>query len=190
MLTLVPHSFAFWAEHLVIAPESANLDRINTFSGFREEAARRAQGVTVSERTNTQVRISLELLGASRLDSDKAYYLVTMKKRLSNDALDLRSILANRSLHRSFAQLQPNWPVNRTAHPDPVAELRRLRPSTQGGTNNIEVVLEQDRALRSYIIWDFPCICESGALVMDGGLWITYDLPAFVEVFGKTRKIR
>ena len=54
-------------------------------------------------------------------------------------------------------------------------------------TNIIEVVIEREKAMRSYIVWDFTAIYERGAVVRDGGLWLTYDIPAFVEARDKSQ---
>ena len=56
-------------------------------------------------------------------------------------------------------------------------ELLKERKAGKG----VEVFLELKRevAMRSYLVYDFKP--WGGAMVMDGGLWITYDLASYVK---------
>jgi hypothetical protein len=175
-MLLCQQVFAMWAAHLVISPASLAPGAQEPKGGrFTAEAAKLARGVTVQPAADGRVCIVLK--GSEQQgETGKAYYLMVSKKRLPSDALQLRSAL--RSTHQGF---EGRGGGKRKTTPEGFAEVRPLQPVQRNGESMIEVVLDRATALRSYVVWDFRAIYEKGAMITDGGLWLTYDLPAFVE---------
>jgi hypothetical protein len=58
-------------------------------------------------------------------------------------------------------------------------KIEDLQPAEVQEDGKIVLELDPDKATRSYIIWDFAAIVEEGAIVMDGGLYLTIDIPAY-----------
>ena len=99
----------------------------------------------------------------------KGYFLVTATERQPADALNFRKPMIN-------------WASTRY-HPEGFELIRPLEAHESEAGTGIFINLEKETALRSYIVYDFKP--WGGALIMDGGLWITYDLPSFVDELSK-----
>jgi len=150
-----------WAQHLVVSPSDINS---NTMA-YR----RLALGVFVCQTATSQIKITIADVYGGYGDpggSGKAYFLVTTKKRLPGNQLDLRRLVGIWT-----------WPWSKQG----IKKIRHLRPSEKNGIYEIEIVLAPSTAMRSYVVWDFTVIMERRGSVFDGGEWITYDIPAFVE---------
>ena len=169
--------FAAWAAHLIISPASLVRDPKGAAGDrFIAEAAQLARGVTVRPAGKGRVSIVLRAT-EDKGEMGKGYYLMVSKKRLAPDALQLRSALG--STNRLI--LSGGGGTRKTV-PEGFVEVRPLQPFRRNGDSVVEVVLDREVALRSYVVWDFRAFYEQpGAIIMDGGLWLTYDLPAFVE---------
>lgn len=61
--------------------------------------------------------------------------------------------------------------------------IERLDAHESDAGTGIFINLETETALRSYIVFDHGP--WGGAVVMDGGFWITFDLPSFVDEFAE-----
>jgi hypothetical protein len=57
--------------------------------------------------------------------------------------------------------------------------MARIEPETRDGVYGIFLDLEIDAALRTYVVHDV--LPWGGVTVRDGGLWLTYDIPSFVD---------
>lgn len=172
---LVQQVFAAWAAHLVISPASLARDpKVVAESSRAAQAAQIARGVTV--RPAPEGRVSIVFKAAEdKGETGKGYFLMVSKKRLPASALELRSALRSTN-NRSYTRASVGKIV-----PEGFDEVRPLQPIQSNGESVIEIVLDRETASRSYVVWDFRSIYEKGALIMDGGLWLTYDLPAFVD---------
>lgn len=181
VLALTQEGFAPWAAHRVISPVSSPSElKPGPVSRFDYGSGSLARAVSVSDAGESRLKISVALDRDPR-ESSKGYYIVIGKTRFPTNGLDFRPVLESWR-KKSFTQKEPTK----------VEEIRPLQPSAKGGTNVVEIVLERKEAMKSYIVWDFKILYESDGYVqiMDGGLWLTYDLPAFVEAYEKSQPAR
>lgn len=179
---LGPTLLAAWAAHLVISPASKAAKADDRFA---REAAELARAVSVTPISKAQVLVTIKE-PTDEGPSGKGYFLVVCKKRLAADALELRSVLSGWKHANERRIPAVAAALEQRGLEDPIAakgvtEVRPLSVVTRGGERRVEVVLDRAHALRSYIVWDFRVFYEKTAAVMDGGLWVTYDVPAFVE---------
>jgi hypothetical protein len=171
-------AFAAWAKHAVVNPE--------TVAEYEPYAP------SVSIIPKSQVRIALPQ-SSHQGDTNKGYFLIICTNRLLTEDLDLRSALQiwkYYSLIRTNAENTNVWirehydrlRITELRHVDPIVEIRPIPAEEYAKPDEpIEILLDIDIAKRSYVAWDFMFIYEQGGCVMDGGLWLTYDIPAFVE---------
>lgn len=180
---LCQRAFAQWAAHLVVSPPSVEREpKAGAGYRFSAEAAHLARRVAVSTAADGRVTFAIEP-AADPVETGKKYYLVVSKKRLPANALELRRVLqSSNALAR-----QDGRAIMRKGKVEGFDEVRPLQPIDRNGTSVIEVVVDRDQALRSYLVWDHEGIYERGAMVMDGGIWLTYDIPAFVEASQKSK---
>ncbi len=154
LLFLCAQAHAFWAKHDVLRP-----DHPAEYAGHAPTLTRLADG---------KIHIRLP---PSHL-KQKVYQLIVCKQPRAADMLDFRYDSGLWKLRTpEIRALLPDEP--RLAD---IEEIRLLPPSDESGV--VELTLEPGVAARAYITWDF----ENGHMVMDGGLWLTYDIPAFVAV--------
>ncbi len=178
VLALTQEGFAPWAAHRVISARSIPSEsKTVPPSEFDEVTALLDRAVSVSGAGESKLRIGVAVKG-DQLEPNKGYYLVIGKTRFAADALDFRHSVQFWG-KKSFAEKEHAT----------IQDIRPLQVSKKGGTNLVEIVLERKEAMRSYIVWDFKIIFESDGWVRinDGGLWLTYDLPAFVEAYDRSQ---
>ena len=126
----------------------------------------------------------------------KGYFLITTTIRRGQDALDFRTALsswkrhlAGKELHEKAKQQGITLPPKYVPKSlEGIESISRIQPSIVDGHHAIAVQLTPEIAMRSYIAYDFIFLYESGGAVMDGGLWLTYDLPALTEAAGMVPK--
>jgi hypothetical protein len=180
VVMLSERAFAPWAAHLVISPASVMAAPKDAADArFTAEAAAFARGVTVFAIPKERVTVAIEA-EADEGTMGRGYFLVVSKKRLAGDALELRQVLA--SVSDNARARRPN----RVA--EGFDEVRPLQPIHWKGKTVVAVILEREKALRSYVVWDYKVIYEHGGVLADGGLWLTYDIPAFLEASEKAKR--
>lgn len=67
-----------------------------------------------------------------------------------------------------------------------IQNIQPIDPDDGNSDDWIEVRLELDIGIRSYVVWDYTDIYEKGAVIMDGGPWTTYDIPSYIEAVLKS----
>jgi len=175
---LVSHqAFAAWAAHLVVSPASlGSAPKTGASAAFATQAAELARGVTVQPAAKDRLHITLKGTEETKTVG-KNFFLIVSKRRLASDALELSTVLgATDGLISEGGKLKL-----RKSIPEGFVEVRPLDPTERNGENIIGVELDRETALRSYIVYDHQSVYETGLFPMDGGLCLTYDLPAFVE---------
>jgi hypothetical protein len=96
--------------------------------------------------------LSLKLFEPS---PDKRYYLIISENRFTPNQLE--------------------------GIPPGIVKVLPLRPIQRKGKDLIELVLDRETALRSYVVWYYEGIFEGDVHIYDGDGTRTYDIPAFVE---------
>ncbi len=181
-------AFAVWAQHLIVSPASLVRDSKSAEGDYwAEKAAALARGVTVRPHARGKVIIVLGAGTDHSEETGKGYYLIVSKQRLAQKDLNLRSAFS--SPDRMPFGADNTGSSN--AVPEGFVEVHPLKPLQRSGESVIEVVLDREVALRSYVVWDFHEIYAPRAtpmIILDGGLWLTYDLPAFVEAADAAQK--
>jgi len=162
---------AVWAEHEVVQ------------AGEGQDALQLS--VKVSEENQKEVEIFLPFEKPKKRKMSKGYFLIIATERLPKESLEFRSEmivwpshLESRKQIEKFpelkAQMKPlQGKVQKIEHIEPLVWEKR------GEQKGIFVTLTREQAMRSYLVYDFKP--WGGGMVMDGGLWVTYDLPTFVE---------
>ena len=179
---LTDNAFAMWAKHAVVAP--ATVEAYESYAPL------------VSRLSSSKVRIVLPK-SSEPGEWAKGYFLIVCTNRLSTEELNLRFALgqwkqddkirafmtnANDALRAQFNQNK-----NRYYNFDSIVEIRPITADEYAlPDESIEIVLDLDIAKKSYVVWDFIFIYGHGSAVMDGGLWLTYDIPAFIDDLEKT----
>ncbi len=195
LLLLTPQLFAPWAAHLVITPAAkiTPAGAAKPRDRHAETAAELARAVSVAPGPGGQITITIDNAKDGG-PNGKGYYLVLCKKRRAGDELDLRPVLQSWK-RRNSSDPAVNAAVTKAlakaAMGDSLAgivEVRPLQPVQRNGSSIVEVALDRNAAMTSYFTWDFKVIYDRGAMIMDGGLWVTYDLPVFIEAGGPPPK--
>ena len=166
--------YAVWAKHVIVDPEN----------GLKQFPLRMT--VSKQETGNVIIRIPAD---KSPADNPKGYFLVTAVSPLPAEQLEFRSAML---LWHHHTERRDEWrqrhPDHKIPMPDAIQHIKDIRPlevSQAGDRYEVHVQLDRETASRSYIVYDFKPM--GGGLVMDGGYWITYDLPAFLGILsGKT----
>ena len=157
LLLLGARVHAVWAKHDVLRP-----DTLTEYAGHAPTLTRLPDG-----------KIHIHLPPSPQ--KPKVYQLVVCKAPRAADKLDFRYDSGLWKLRTpELRALQPD-----EARLADIEDIRLLASSDESGA--VELTLPPEVAARAYITWDFG----NGYLVMDGGLWLTYDLPAFVEALPK-----
>ena len=126
----------------------------------------------------------------------KGYFLIKTTTRRGQDALNFRMALSSWKEHLAGRERHENAKQQGIALPpqyvpkslEGIESISRLQPSIVDGQPAIAVQLTPEIAMRSYIVYDFIFLYESGGFVVDGGLWLTYDLPSLTEAAGMVPK--
>ncbi|GEM_PF-2863209 len=115
----------------------------------------------------------------------KGYFLITATQRLPKESLQFRSEMIvwpshreNRERMEQFPELKEklNFPGERLGV---IEDIVPQDVKEHGERIGVRIVIPREQAMRSYIVYDFKP--WGGGMVADGGLWLTYDLPTFVE---------
>ena len=134
----------------------------------------------------------------------KGFFLITAKEPLPEEELEFRLVMMSwkneQELRERYKQMVKQGMAeteeeliqkyfSNAVQPDSlVAKIEHIQ--------TIEFVVEEevqrsviplplDVAQRSYLVYDFKP--WGGALVRDGGLWATYDLPSYVKAYLENR---
>jgi hypothetical protein len=161
--------FAAWAAHWVIHPDSGSED-------FRiiVKPVHQTKEVTI---TIFQKDDSKKLF---ERDS-KGFFLITTAERMPADSLNFRRLMFSWGRYLEAKEENRSKKIIETLHErlHPLEHAKHLEPQEVEGEPVISFTLSSDVALRSYVVYDF--YPWGGSLVRDGGLWITFDIPSFVE---------
>ncbi len=166
--------FAVWARHDVVTAETEGVQL-----PFR---------LKLSDAEPGKVELYFPLTKQARKDH-KGYFLIIAKKALPADQLEFRSeMLAWDSLSKlrnmeGYEQLAPELKAGSHGKLALLEEVRPLPVQKKDGAYEIFLMLDLEVARRSYIVYDFKP--WGGGMVLDGGLWLTYDLPSFVDALEK-----
>jgi hypothetical protein len=180
LVMLSQRAFAPWAAHLVISPASLlPPPKDSPEARFHAKAAAFARGVTAFALPKGFVTVAIEA-EADEGKMGRDYYLIVSKKRLAGDALDLREALG--SVNENVPQ---DWRDRFSKDFEVVRPLQRMQWK---GKTVVAFILEREKALRSYVVWDYKMIYQDGGMLLDGGFWLTYDVPAFVEASEKPER--
>lgn len=127
-------------------------------------------------------------------ESELGYFVIRTKERLPVDQLEFRSSMnrwrryeemlkAGRDYRRNADPARKlDW-ENFYADVERFESMKRVEPETRDGAHGIFLDLSREEAVRTYLVHDF--LPWGGSMVRDGGLWLTYDLPSFVEQLGR-----
>lgn len=208
LFVAAPQMLAAWAGHAVVGPElpegthSVVKEVVEQYRVTVERAS--------PEKLRVEIVIphahAEQLKQKYEYHHPKKFYLATTREPLLPEEMNLRDEARLFSLWRATREEQSplaekmkeglrfwieEWSNTRQAepsdHPDPVehwketrkiVELQHLEVSKDG---RIFFELPADKAPRVYVIWDFAAIIEHGAMLMDGGLYLTIDIPAYVD---------
>lgn len=131
-------------------------------------------------------------------EKDLGYFVVRSKKRLAAGELEFRMAMWRwKSLQESLQKARENPHYARLvsstgdrsrsgeflADVERFESMERVEPETRDGARGIFLDLAKEEAMRTYLVYDF--LPWGGVGVRDGGLWLTYDLPSFVEQAGR-----
>jgi hypothetical protein len=122
---------------------------------------------------------------ATKGESGKGYFLIRTTERRLADKLDFRSSMGEWGRYQEFIKTTKSAPYFndfvKKFYSDMALfeEITLLEPKTLKGIQGIFLNLNKKEALRTYIVYDF--LPMGGSHVMDGGLWLTYDIPSFVS---------
>ncbi len=128
------------------------------------------------------------------------YFVITTKERFPKDKLDFRMSMSRWRNFQESLERTKNHPsiAERISYemrnPEGLShhlralyedvqrfeEMHRVEPQTRGGVHGIFLELDKEVALRTYLVYDF--LPWGGSHIRDGGLWLTYDLPSFLEM--------
>jgi hypothetical protein len=181
VLALFPDAaFAAWARHDVVSWDTRSTK----------------YPVAVEETTGKSfVRIFVPVKEGEK---DLGYFVIRSKKRLGAEELEFRMSMTRWKSHEERLQKareNPRYAVpvifanDRTRREEFLADverfesMERVEPETRDGARGIFLDLTREEAMRTYLVYDF--LPWGGAGVRDGGLWLTYDLPSFVEQAGR-----
>ena len=116
-----------------------------------------------------------------RPESHKGYFLVTTREPLPEDSMELRLAMNFWMNSMKGANLQskdmPALKENKSVLLIQRVELLELKK--HGDHFMVDVLIPSELGSRSYLVFDFKP--HGGARVMDGGLWLTYDLPSIIR---------
>jgi len=163
--------FAVWAKHEVV--QQGHDPNVYPIS------------VRLSPEDRDQVEIFIPAEKPAKAKMTKGYFLVTATKRLPVDALQFRSEMIVWPSHRENRKRMEQFPELKEKMKSPgerlsvIEDIVPLELEKEGSRTGIFLTLPREQAKRSYIVYDFKP--WGGGMVMDGGLWLTYDLPTFVE---------
>ena len=143
------------------------------------------------------IHITLQLNKRANL-KHKGYFLLTAKEPFAEDDLEFRSVMMSWSHYLERRELLETWrkkakgPEEKQSVQERLDQLRGSSPGLANveniqlldfdrkGDHQVSMVsLPKEVALRSYLVYDFKP--WGGAMVMDGGLWLTYDLPSIIR---------
>ena len=133
-----------------------------------------------------KVRIFIPANNAEDPKYGQGYFVIQAKKRLPKNELEFRMSMDRWKRYQEMLKKGRNY----RAGADPVwkrfyddverfEKMARIEPETRDGVHGIFLELEMDAALRTYVVYDF--LPWGGEGVRDGGLWLTYDIPSFVD---------
>jgi hypothetical protein len=161
--------FAAWAAHWVIHSDSDSEDFkiiVKPVPQTREVT------ISIFQKDNNKKLLERD---------SKGFFLITTAERMPADSLNFRRLmfkwgqyLKAKEQNRSKAYLET---LHQRFHP--LEHAKNLEPQEAEGGLVISFTLNSDVALRSYVVYDF--YPWGSAVVLDGGLWITFDIPSFVE---------
>ena len=137
-----------------------------------------------------KVRVFIPVNSGEDQRNRKGYFIIQAKKRLPRKELEFRMSMDRWPLYQEMLKKGRDYRVG--ADPARRADwkgfyddverfetMARIEPETRDGVHGIFLELDIDAALRTYIVHDF--LPWGGASVRDGGLWLTYDIPSFVD---------
>lgn len=204
-LLFAPEIFAGWARHVVVS--TAAIKPAPGLKVFTENESELARAVSVVQFGKAEVKITISQFVKD--EPDKGYFLVTNKQRMAKDGLDFRHPVYDWHMRESTrgylarlreARLEATTKeeiarldrVFADARPkaDTIEAFRPLKLLDKDGDRVLEIVLDEKIAMRSYLVWDFKFLFERASVVSDGGLTLTYDLPAFIEASRQAKSIK
>ena len=133
-----------------------------------------------------KVRIFVPVNNVEDPKYGKGYFVVQAKKRLPKKELEFRMSMSRWKMYQEMLKKGRDYrvgaiPIWKLFYDDVerFEKMARIEPETRDGAHGIFLELEMDAALRTYVVNDF--LPWGGEGVRDGGLWLTYDIPSFVD---------
>ncbi len=138
----------------------------------------------------TKVRVFIPVKNGEDQSNRKGYFVIQAKKRLPRKELEFRVSMDRWTQYQEMLKKGRDYRVG--ADPARKADwerfysdverfekMARIEPETRDGVHGIFLELDIATALATYVVHDF--LPWGGAMVRDGGLWLTYDIPSFVD---------
>ena len=138
----------------------------------------------------TKVRVFIPVRNGEDQKDGLGYFVIQAKKRLTTKELEFRMSMDRWTQYQEMLKKGRDYRVG--ADPARKADwerfysdverfekMARIEPETRDGVHGIFLELDIDAALATYVVHDF--LPWGGAMVRDGGLWLTYDIPSFVD---------
>lgn len=138
----------------------------------------------------SKVRVFIPVTNGEDQSSRKGYFVIKAKKRLPRKELEFRMSMDRWTQHQEMLKKGRDYRVGADSarradwerfysDVERFEEMARIEPETRDGVHGIVLELDIDAALRTYVVHDF--LPWGGGGVRDGGLWLTYDIPSFVD---------
>ncbi|MFZ4780121.1 MAG: hypothetical protein ACOYM3_32600 [Terrimicrobiaceae bacterium] len=139
----------------------------------------------------TKVRVFIPVRNGEDQKDGLGYFVIQAKKRLPRSELEFRVSMERWKRYQEMLKKGRDY---RVIDSDPARKVEwnlfysdverfenmaRIEPETRDGVHGIFLELDIDAALRTYVVHDF--LPWGGGGVRDGGLWLTYDVPSFVD---------
>lgn len=119
----------------------------------------------------------------------KGFYVLTAQEPLKKEDLELRVKFAGwghlqdkKSDSPQLKKMRAKWRKER-AEETGIENAYPIEPRKVGGRYEVFLKIPHEHAHRSYIVYDHKVIFDKAAAVMDGGRWVTIDLPSFVKAY-------
>lgn len=135
----------------------------------------------------TKVRVFLPVNNGLDKTNPKGFFVIKARKRLPRMDLELRMSMNRWKRYQEMLKegrdyreggFSAQW-KDFYADVDRFERIACIEPETHDGVYGIFLDLEIADALRTYVVHDF--LPWGGEGVRDGGLWLTYDIPTFVD---------
>lgn len=142
----------------------------------------------------SKVRVFIPVNSGEDPKYGQGYFVIQGKKRLPRNELEFRMSMSRWKMYQEMLKKGSDDRVGAYSSQfkdfyddiDRFEKMARIEPEKRDGVHGIFLELEMDAALRTYIVYDF--LPWGGAHVRDGGLWLTYDIPSFVDALLTKKK--